>query len=169
MNSSLDKYVGRLHHVSPANRAEIWRVLNTDRGRATAFFADTFADKIAYDISFIIKQGWAERLSNDDFFHGHAYVRRRIPLGGEYISDLMTIISTEHVDLHYHTKELVLPRGDEWNIYAPATGDPLVIPPEKNVRGLMFLHFNFVPDGQGPQSIETRDGLVSIALSYTLR
>lgn len=144
-----DKYYGRLRADSPSNRKAIRRILNEDRGKSENLLERVFADKILFDIEYILNNGWADEISEEDFFHGHGSVRSYTPLSGDDELDLKTIISPKHIDFNYHTREKIVPRGEEWNIYSPSDGLPMVINPQLTVRGVIYFHFNFKLDENG--------------------
>ena len=162
-----DKYFGRLISEPPSNRKAIRRVLNTDREKSLQLFEEVFADKIISDIAYILDKGWADEISETDFFHGHGSFRSNIALSCDYASDLRTIISLEHVDLNYHTKERIRPRGEQCNIYSSSYGLPMVISPHLIVRGVIYFHFDFQLDENGhyilpPNRIYREERAISI-------
>ncbi len=163
-----DKYFGRLSHGVPANKKQIKAVLNSDRQRTLQLFEQVFGEKIAYDIMYILERGWAGEISGDDLYHGHASFRRSIPLVGKLDEDLTTIVSENNIDLNYHTREYIEPRGNQWNIYSAADGCPMVIPLDKYVRGLIYFHFNFFIDQNGKYSIEVNGHNIPLSIEFIM-
>ena len=92
-----DKYYGRLRSDIPSNKKAIKKVLNTDREKSIRLFERVFADKILSDIVYILNQGWADEISREDFFHGHGFFRKRIPLFKDYDDNLRIIISQKSI------------------------------------------------------------------------
>ena len=162
-----EKYFGRLEHQPPSNKREIKKVLNENRAEALDLFERVFANKIVQDIEFILKQGWAEQISRRDFFHGHASFRRKIPLTGDRKKDLERVISPEHIDFNYHTRECIEPRGSNWNIYAPSDGLPQVMPEDKTVKGIIYFHINFdlADNGKYPIVYEGENRRIELTFS----
>lgn len=144
-----EKRFGRFFSDPPKNKKQIKKIIQKDNAKSAKLFETMFAGIIVRDIAYILEQGWANEISENDFFHGHGFVRARIPLVDNYDIDLSTIISDENVDLNYHTKEKITPRGSNWNIYSGGE-PPISIDPNLSVRGIFAFHFNFQLDPSGP-------------------
>lgn len=142
-NNGNNKYYGRLRSDLPSNRKNIRYIINKNRKLSLNIFEKTFSEKILFDIKYILDNSWANEISMEDFFHGHASFKSYISLTGDLDVDLRTIISKENIDLMYHTKEQIKSRGSDWNIYSPSDGLPMVINPLSIVRGVIYFHYYF--------------------------